>query len=49
MVHAGFVICRKLEVCELVKYNARGCNCATLFLGEINTGTWLSRLEKAKK
>jgi hypothetical protein len=28
---------------------ARGYNWATLFLGEINTGTWLSRLGKSQK
>jgi hypothetical protein len=33
----------------LDKYNARGYNWATLFLAEINTGTWPSRLGIFKK
>jgi hypothetical protein len=31
------------------KPNARGYNWTTLFLGEINTGTWASRLEESEK
>jgi hypothetical protein len=31
------------------KPNARGYNWATLFLGEINAGTWPSRLRESQK
>jgi hypothetical protein len=31
------------------KPNARGCKWATLFLREINTGTWPSRFGESKK
>jgi hypothetical protein len=31
-----------------VQHNAWGCNWSTLFMGEINTGTWPYRLGESK-
>jgi hypothetical protein len=40
---------RSLASCLKLEHNARGYNWATLFLGEMNRGTWPSRLGGSQK
>jgi hypothetical protein len=51
-VGISFVVCVVLVILTLLLLllpNARGYNWDTLFQGEINTGTWPSRLGKSQK
>jgi hypothetical protein len=55
-LYAGISVCRKverkwkdlLEITNRLLPNARGYNWATLFLGQINIGTWPSRLRSLR-